>query len=66
MTGDTRMTTSSTATAPRRTIRFGNRQQLQQLLAFGGLVVIFVFFSVASPYFLDSVSYTHLTLPTKA
>ncbi|MBD5785388.1 ABC transporter permease [Cellulosimicrobium terreum] len=29
------------------------RQQLQQILAFAGLVVIFAFFSIASPYFLD-------------
>jgi ribose transport system permease protein len=46
------MTTTSTP-GKRRTVRFGNRQQLQQILAFAGLVVIFGFFSFASPYFLD-------------
>jgi ribose transport system permease protein len=48
-------TTKRTAagTTPKRPTRFGNRQQLQQLLAFAGLVVIFGFFSFASPYFLD-------------
>lgn len=46
------MTTTPTP-AKRRALRFGNRQQLQQILAFTGLVVIFAFFSFASPYFLD-------------
>lgn len=54
------MTTPSSPTtektpgaAPRRATAFGNRQRLQQVLAFAGLVVIFAFFSLASPYFLD-------------
>jgi ribose transport system permease protein len=44
---------TAAGTTPKRPTRFGNRQQLQQLLAFAGLVVIFGFFSFASPYFLD-------------
>ncbi|MFI2702298.1 ABC transporter permease [Cellulosimicrobium composti] len=40
------------------------RQQLQQILAFAGLVVIFAFFSVASPYFLDWANIKGILLAT--
>ena len=59
------MTTSTTdAASKRRPTRFGNRQQLQQLLAFAGLVVIFAFFSFASPYFLDWANVKGILLAT--
>jgi ribose transport system permease protein len=40
------------------------RQQLQQILAFAGLVVIFAFFSIASPYFLDWANIKGILLAT--
>jgi ribose transport system permease protein len=40
------------------------RQQLQQLLAFAGLVVIFAFFSIASPYFLEWANVKGILLAT--
>jgi ribose transport system permease protein len=51
---------TTTTTAPAATIRGAirrnggrYRQRLQQMLAFAGLLVIFAFFSVASPFFLN-------------
>ena len=49
---------------PKPATGFGNRQQLQQVLAFAGLVVIFGFFSFASPYFLDWANVKGILLAT--
>jgi ribose transport system permease protein len=62
-TAGTTATTTAGATG-RTAARFGNRQQLQQLLAFAGLVVIFGFFSLASPYFLDWANVKGILLAT--
>lgn len=40
------------------------RQRLQQMLAFAGLVVIFAFFSIASPYFLEWANVKGILLAT--
>lgn len=62
--------TSATTTSPdapaaaRGGLRSRYRQQLQQILAFGGLVVIFAFFSIASPYFLDWANVKGILLAT--
>ncbi|MFC7876682.1 ABC transporter permease [Isoptericola sp. NPDC057391] len=62
------MTTATTfpdaPAATRGGLRSRYRQQLQQILAFGGLVVIFAFFSVASPYFLEWANVKGILLAT--
>jgi ribose transport system permease protein len=67
-TPSTTPSTTTTGPGPRRASRavnrVGNRQQLQQVLAFAGLVVIFAFFSFASPYFLDWANVKGILLAT--
>jgi len=67
-TPSTTPSTTTTGRAPKRATRpvnrVGNRQQLQQVLAFAGLVVIFAFFSFASPYFLDWANVKGILLAT--
>jgi ribose transport system permease protein len=58
------MTTKTTTTAPAN--RFGGRLRsgFQQFLAFGGLIVIVAFFSLASPDFMTFSNFTSILFST--
>src|SRR5882762_158514 len=62
------MTASTTADLPQRTapagVRGTLRNRLQQFLAFASLIVIFVFFSVVSPDFLNCGNVTAILFST--
>ncbi|CAM3385701.1 ABC transporter permease [Isoptericola cucumis] len=66
MTSPTTPTTSTAGPAPATGTTRGPRyrQQLQQILAFAGLVVIFAFFSFASPFFLEWANIKGILLAT--
>jgi ribose transport system permease protein len=50
--------------APRQDVRGGLRARIQQLLAFASLIVIVIFFSVASPDFLNYTNITSILFST--
>jgi ribose transport system permease protein len=50
--------------APRQDVRGGLRARIQQLLAFASLIVIVVFFSIASPDFLNYGNITSILFST--